>query len=47
MIEIGQAIARRDLPQKAQIGLTYVGLAFFLFVFVFVLRNDILRFVVG
>lgn len=47
VIEIGQAIARRDLPQKAQIGLTYVGLAFFLFVFVFVLRNDILRFVVG
>lgn len=47
VIEIVQKIARHDLPPKAQAGLSYAGLAFFLFVFVFVLRNDILRFVVG
>ena len=47
VIEIGQKIVRKNLPQKAQIGISYAGLAFFLFVFVFVLRNDILRFVVG
>ncbi|MGN0070461.1 MAG: M50 family metallopeptidase [Atopobiaceae bacterium] len=47
VIEIGQKICRKNLPQKAQIGISYAGLAFFLFVFVFVLRNDILRFVVG
>lgn len=47
VIECGQKIFRRNLPQKAQIGISYAGLAFFLFVFVFVLRNDILRFVVG
>ena len=35
------------LSVRAQTVLSYIGLAFILFVFVFVLRNDIVRFVLG
>lgn len=47
LIEVIQAGIRRQLPLKAQNYISYVGLAFFLFVFVVVLRNDIVRFVIG
>ena len=43
LIEVIQLIIRRPLSIKAQSIISYVGIAFFLFVFVFVLRNDILR----
>ncbi|MDO4806792.1 MAG: M50 family metallopeptidase [Coriobacteriales bacterium] len=47
VIEVVQLLIRRPLSPKAQAALSYVGVAFFVFVFVFVLRNDILRFVLG
>lgn len=43
LIEVIQAVMRRELSLRVQNAISYVGLAFFLFVFVFVLRNDILR----
>ena len=47
LIEVIQLVIRRPLSARVQAIVSYVGLAFFLFVFVFVLRNDILRFVIG
>ena len=47
MIEAIQAVSRKKLSAKAQNYISYVGLAFFLFVFVVVLKNDIFRFVIG
>ena len=47
LIEVIQAVIRRPLPVRVQNAVSYVGLAFFLFVFVFVLKNDIVRFVIG
>ena len=47
LIEVVQLVLRRPLPARAQRAVSYVGLAFFAFVFVFVLRNDLLRFVIG
>lgn len=46
LIEAIQLVIRRDLSLKVQNIITYVGLAFFLFIFVFVLRNDILNIVI-
>ena len=46
LIEIIQLVIGRPLSERVQMGLSYVGLAFILFVFVVVLRNDILRFIV-
>lgn len=43
LIELIQLALHRELSLKVQNAISYVGLAFFLFVFVFVLRNDILR----
>lgn len=43
LVEVIQLALRRELSPKVQNAISYVGLAFFLFVFVFVLRNDILR----
>lgn len=43
LIEVIQLALRRELSLKVQNVISYLGLAFFLFVFVFVLRNDILR----
>ena len=43
VIEIVEAIRRKPLSTKAQTYLSYVGLAFFLFLFCFALRNDIMR----
>ena len=47
LIEVVQLVIRRPLSVRAQTVLSYIGLAFILFVFVFVLRNDIVRFVLG
>ena len=47
LIEVIQLVMRRPLSQRAQNIVSYVGLAFFLFVFVFVLRNDVLRLIQG
>ena len=43
LIEIIQIIVRKPLSIKVQNILSYIGLAFFLFVFVVALRNDILH----
>ena len=47
LIELIQLVIRRTLSSKVQNYISYVGLAFFLFVFVVVLKNDIVRFVIG
>lgn len=47
LLEAIAALRRKPISMRAQTIVSYVGLAFFLFVFVVVLRNDILRFVVG
>jgi len=47
LVETIQAVLRRPLSTKAQAAVSYVGVAFFVFVFVVVLRNDIMRFFVG
>ena len=47
LIEVIQLVLRRPLSAKAQTVLSCIGLAFFLFVFVVVLRNDILNYVIG
>ena len=43
LIEIVQLILRRPLSTKAQNAVSYVGLAFFIFIFCFAVRNDIFR----
>lgn len=45
VIEVIQAVTRRELPLKVQTVVSYVGVALFLALFVYVLRNDILRFI--
>ncbi len=47
LIELIQLIIRRPLPMKAQLAVSYLGLAFFMFIFVFALRNDIANFIMG
>ncbi len=47
LIEAIQLIIRRDLSVRVQNIISYVGMAFFLFVFLFALRNDILNFFIG
>lgn len=47
LIEVVQAIIRRPLSPKAQTAVSYVGLAFFMVIFVYALRNDIVNFVMG
>ncbi|MBQ6523972.1 MAG: site-2 protease family protein [Atopobiaceae bacterium] len=43
LLEVIEAIRRKPLSTKAQAYISYVGLAFFLFLFVFAVRNDIMR----
>lgn len=43
VIETIQAVVRRPLPVRVVTALNVAGMAFLLFVFVFVLRNDVLR----
>ena len=47
LIELVQLVIRRPLPQRAIVILSYAGMAFILFVFVVVLRNDVVRLVLG
>lgn len=47
LIEVVQAVIRRPLPPRAVAALSYVGLAFVLFVFVVVLKNDVVRIFLG
>lgn len=47
LIEIIQVVIRKPLSVKVQNYMSYAGLAFFLFIFVFALRNDILTYVIG
>lgn len=42
LIELIQLVARRELSPKARSAVSYLGLAFFLFIFCFALRNDIM-----
>ena len=45
VIEIIQKIADRELPLKVQTIVSYVGIALFALLFVYMLRSDILRFI--
>lgn len=47
LIELVQLVSRRQVPYRAQTYLSYVGLALAMLLFVFVLRQDIVRFVLG
>lgn len=47
LIEFVQVCIRRTLSLKAQTTISYVGLAFFAFVFVVVVRNDVVRLMFG
>ncbi|MBM6774130.1 site-2 protease family protein [Olsenella profusa] len=47
LIEVIQLVIRRPLSVRAQNALSYLGLAFIVFVFVVVLKNDVVRFVIG
>lgn len=47
LIEAIQLVTGRPLSLRAQSVVSYVGIAFFLFVFVVALRNDIVRFILG
>lgn len=47
LVELVQVIMRRELSMKAQTAISYVGLAFFAFVFVVAVRNDVLRIFMG
>ena len=43
IIEIIQAITRREVPMRVQTALSLAGIILFGFIFVYVLRGDILR----
>ena len=43
LIEAIQLVIRRPLPPRVVNALNYLGVAFLVFVFLFVLRNDVLR----
>ncbi|MBR1828412.1 MAG: site-2 protease family protein, partial [Atopobiaceae bacterium] len=43
LIEVVQLALGRSLSPRAQSIVSYVGLAFFLFIFCFALRNDVVR----
>ncbi|MBQ6395433.1 MAG: site-2 protease family protein, partial [Atopobiaceae bacterium] len=47
LLEIIELIRKKPLSKRAQAIVSYVGLAFFLFVFIYVLRLDILRIFTG
>jgi regulator of sigma E protease len=47
VIEIVQVVIRRPLSMKAQVAISYVGLAFFAFIFFYALQNDITNFVLS
>ncbi len=43
LIELIQVVLRRPISPRAQNAVSYVGLAFFLFIFCFAMRNDFVR----
>lgn len=45
LIEIIQAVSRKNVPIKVQTWISYVGVGLFLLLFVYMLRSDILRFI--
>lgn len=47
LIEVIQALARRQLSLRVQTAISYAGLAFFLVIFAYALRNDIVNFMMG
>lgn len=47
VLEIVEAAIRRPISMKARLAISYVGVAFFVFVFVMVLKNDYFRFFAG
>ena len=47
LIELIQVVIRKPLSMKAQTAVSYVGLAFFLFIFFVAVRNDVFRFIIG
>ena len=46
VIEVIQTLIGRELPLKVQTVVSYVGVALFLLLFVYVLKNDIIRFII-
>ena len=44
LIEVIQAVSRRQVPVRAQTYLSYAGVALFGILFIYMLRTDILRF---
>lgn len=47
VVETIQALVRRPVPPKVVLAFSYVGIAFFVFVFVIVVRNDVMRMLAG
>ncbi len=47
LLEVIEAIRRKPLSDKAQLAVSYAGIAFFVFVFIVVVRNDVLRIFMG
>lgn len=47
LIEAVEAISRRPVPVKVQNAISYVGIALFLGLFVYTLRLDFIRFIIG
>lgn len=47
MIEVVGILMRRPVPGRIALKLSYVGLAFFLFIFAIALKNDVMRFIVS
>lgn len=47
LLEIIGAIKRKPVSEKVQLNLSYIGLAMFLTLFVFAVRQDIVRFILG
>ncbi len=47
VIEIVQLILRRPISPRAQLAVSYAGIAFFLFIFFVALHNDIVRYLIG
>ena len=47
LIEVIQLVIRRPLSLRVQTIMSYIGIAFFVFIFVFALRNDIVNIVMG
>ena len=45
VIEVIQAVIRRPVPLKVQTVLSYIGIALFGFLFIYMLRADVLRFI--